>query len=56
MTYLGANGNPCNKFNAKEFLKQTYMLEGIREDYLEKEINKMCAKQMFGEVIIEEDD
>jgi len=31
------------------------MLEGIREDYLEKEINKICAKQMFGEVIIEEE-
>lgn len=56
MTYLDAtNSSPCNTFKAKQFLEQTYLLEGIREDYLEKEIQKICAKQVFGEVIIEEE-
>ena len=27
---------PCNSISSKEFLEQTYMLESLRDDYLDK--------------------
>ena len=41
--------SPCNNFKAKEFLEKTYMLEGFRKEYFEKEIESLCARQAFGE-------
>lgn len=37
--------NPCNNiFRARDFLKQTHALEDMREDFLERELEKMCME------------
>ena len=36
---------PCNNiFKAREFLEQTNRLEGMREDFLYRELVKMCKE------------
>ena len=46
----GTKEYPCDKFNSRKFLEQTYMLENMREQWVYKEIQKACASDMFGEV------
>lgn len=44
ITLLGRE-NPCNNiFKAQEFLQQTERLEDMREDFLERELEKMCLQ------------
>jgi len=44
LTLLGRE-NPCNNiFKAREFLEQTHALENMREDFLERELEKMCLE------------
>jgi len=44
--YSGPNHKPCpgKKFKARKFLEQTYMVEQIREGFIEKEVKKICHK------------
>jgi hypothetical protein len=56
MTYVNRYGQPCSQFRSKDFLQHTYKIEGMRQDYLEKGIEKICATSMFGDVIVEEDE
>ena len=41
---------PCkNIFNARQFLKQTYMIENLREDFLKSELEKLCGREITAE-------
>lgn len=44
---------PCNSFKAKSFLQHNYMVEAFRQNYIEKELEKLCAEEAFGEPKIE---
>jgi len=33
---------PCNIFRARKFLEQTYMIEDMREEFIQKELEKIC--------------
>lgn len=35
---------PCSTFKSRSFLQQTYMVENIREGFIEKEVKKICHK------------
>jgi len=42
---------PCHTYkDAKDFLSQTYKLEGMRDEYIDKSIQRICAEQAFGSV------
>lgn len=46
----GFKSYPCNQMSSKDFLKHNYMLEGMRQDYFDKEISKLCTQDMFSDL------
>ena len=42
---------PCHTYkDAKDFLSQTYKLEGMRDEYIDKSIQRICAEEAFGSI------